>query len=378
MPSDVDSRGDGESNHNDHEDHNENHDSGHPASNNGKALIKPVFPPALALWNFSSQWFLLPQGTGIIGVILHQLDYQFNGLEIISQIVWVYGIVLLATGLFFYLLKLWMYPRRVIQVLRADIVEVSCLASISISFTPIVQMITLNLVSDWGSGWGMVAYVLWWINTAMAVLAVIVIPYVYMKYQSPGIKAVTPVVLLPLIAALTSAAGGGTICRYGELSDQLQVPVIIVSFLEVGLGMPLAMALDDVFVARLFDKSFPTVQQIYQDMILCGPFGQGSFALQILGQVVQRGAFAGYNQGTFLTKQAGQVVGIASQFAGLLAWGYGTFWWCFAIISIVHTLAAQPGGITKTRFSMGAWSLVFPWVCTYLIPDWLFPLQSDS
>lgn len=34
----------------------------------------------------SSQWFLIPQGTGILSVILHQLHYQFRGLDVISQI----------------------------------------------------------------------------------------------------------------------------------------------------------------------------------------------------------------------------------------------------------------------------------------------------
>jgi tellurite resistance protein TehA-like permease len=118
-------------------------------------------------------------------------------------------------------------------------------------------MIVLVLVRQWGPAWGIVAYVLWWVNTTMAVIAVMGIPYVFVKVQPPGVKAVTPVVLLPLISTLTSAAGGGVICRYGALSDRLQVPVIIVSYLEVGLGIALAMAFNNVFVTRLFDRSFP-------------------------------------------------------------------------------------------------------------------------
>ena len=118
-------------------------------------------------------------------------------------------------------------------------------------------MIVLVLVRQWGPAWGIVAYVLWWVNTTLAVIAVMGIPYVFVKVQPPGVKAVTPVVLLPLISTLTSAAGGGVICRYGALSDRLQVPVIIVSYLEVGLGIALAMAFNNVFVTRLFDRSFP-------------------------------------------------------------------------------------------------------------------------
>lgn len=326
----------------------------------------PTSPISRALWDFSSQWFLVPPGTGIIAVILHQLEYQFRGLAIISIIVWIYTIALLMVAVLLYLLRIFIYPRHVALMLRTNLIETAYLASISITFTSIIQMIALVLVRQWGLGWGIVAYVLWWINTAMAVIAVMGIPYVFVKIQPPGVKEVTPCVLLPLIAALTSAAGGGVICRYGALSDRLQVPVIIVSYivsyLEVGLGLALAMASNDVFVTRLFDKSFPPLEQIYQDMILCGPFGRGSFALQVLGQVVSRGSFAGYDRGTFLTAEAAKPIGFASQFAGLLAWGYGTFWWVFAIISILHTFIAQPGGIRKSHFTLSAWALVFPMV----------------
>ncbi|OKO96925.1 Sulfite efflux pump SSU1 [Penicillium subrubescens] len=337
----------------------------------------PTSPISRALWNFSSQWFLVPQGTGIIAVILHQLDYQFRGLAIISVIVWIYTIALLMVGVLLYLLRIFIYPRHVARTLRTDIIETACLASISITSTSIIQMIALVLVRRWGPAWGIVAYILWWINTAMAVIAVMGIPYVFVKVQPPGVKEVTPCVLLPLIAALTSAAGGGVICRYGALSDRLQVPVIIVSYLEVGLGLALAMAFNHVFVTRLFDKSFPPLEQIYQDMILCGPFGQGSFALQILGQVVSRGSFAGYNRGTFLTAEAAKPIGFASQFIGLLAWGYGTFWWVFAIISILHTFISQPGGIRKSHFTLSAWALVFPMVTVKLPPQEVIGFRSE-
>lgn len=328
----------------------------------GSRRRHPSNPAALALWNFSSQWFLVPQGTGIIAVTLHQSDCQFHGLKTISQIVWVYTIVLLSSFVFLYLLRILLYPRHVANRLRTSIIETSCLASISISFETIIQMIALSIVHDWGPAWGIVTYVLWWTDTAMAVVSCIGIPYVFVKLQPPGIHAVTPSILLPLIAALTSAAGGGIICRYGAISDRLQVPVIVVAYLEMGVGIPLAMSFDTIFLSRLFDKSFPDIEKIYQDMILCGPFGQASFALEILGHAVSRNSFARYNKGEFLTANAATPIAFASQFAGLLSWGYGTFWWCFAIISIVHTVIAQPGGWRKTKFSMSAWALIFPWV----------------
>jgi tellurite resistance protein TehA-like permease len=318
----------------------------------------PSSPFSLALWNFSSQWFLLPQGTGTVALILNRLGYQFQGLRIIAEIVWIYTIVLLGICLFFYLLRVMVFPKHVVHELRTNILETSCLASICIAFTTIIQMIAVQF----GASAGLAAYVLWWINAATAILALLGIPYVQLKLQPPGIQNVPPTILLPFIAALTSAAGGGTVCLFGGLSARLQVPVIIVSYLELGVGLASALSLDGVIFSQHYNRNTPGQDKVYQDMILCGPFGQGSFALQALGRAVMAGSFAEYNRGTFLTAEAATPIGYASHFAGLLSWGYGTFWWCFAIISILQTLLGQEGGWRRIGFQMSAWAVIFPWV----------------
>jgi tellurite resistance protein TehA-like permease len=320
-------------------------------------------PASIALRNFTSQWFLIPQGTGIIAVILHQLDYQFNGLVIISEIFWVLTVMLLLVMIVVYLLRIVLFPKQVAEALSTDANETACLASISITFTTIIQMIALTIVQDWGHGWGTAALVLWWINTAMALVACIGMPYVFVKYAPPGVDALSPTTQLPLIAALTAAAGGGVICQYGQLSTQEQIPVIIISYLFVGMAFPLSLGFDTLFLTRLFDKNSPSGMKIYQEMIVCGPWGQGSFALQGLGQAVLKGSFAAYSKGIFITSQASTTVGYASIFAGLVAWGHGTFWWAFAIISITQTTLEKANGRRGVDFGLAAWSLVFPWVC---------------
>lgn len=143
-----------------------------------KAMRPPTSSFARALWNFSSQWFLIPQGNGIIAVILHQLDYQFRGLTIISVVLWIYTIVLLVVGLSLYTLRILLHHRHVAHMLKTSITETSYLASIPTTFTTIIQMTVLVLVRQWGAAWDIVAYVLWWVNTAMAVVVVMGIPYV--------------------------------------------------------------------------------------------------------------------------------------------------------------------------------------------------------
>jgi tellurite resistance protein TehA-like permease len=240
--------------------------------------------------------------------------------------------------------------------------ETAGLSSICITYTTIIQMIALNLTSDWSAGWGKAAFVLWWTNAALALLLCIGTIYFIIKVEAPGVESIPPGILLPCIAALTAAAGGGIVCRYGDLDASLQVPVIIVSFLLIGLALPLAVVIHAVFLVRLFDKAFPVQQNVYQLMILCGPLGQGSFALQILGTVVQRGAFGDYGTSNFLGPEGGVVVGIASQFAGLLTWGYGVFWWGFACIAVANYAIRSPGELLAWKKSLASWGMVFPWV----------------
>lgn len=171
-------------------------------------------------------------------------------------------IVLFLLYLAIYLLRALLFPRHVAHQLANNIMETACLASISITFTTIIQMIALTLPSTWGHGWGMAAWVLWWINMVMALLCVVGIPYVFTRLEPPGTDSVPPAVLLPVIAALTIAAGGGVVCRYGAVSPALQVPVIIVSYLFVGIGLPLAVVFGTIFFQRIFDGSFPIKQKV--------------------------------------------------------------------------------------------------------------------
>ncbi|KAL4981232.1 voltage-dependent anion channel [Aspergillus desertorum] len=130
--------------------------------------------------------------------------------------------------------------------------------------------------------------------------------------------------------------------------------------MELGAGLGLATCIDACIVYHHFDRKYSRYGEAYQDMVLCGPFGLASFALQILGTAVQH-SFGAYNRGSLLTQTAAAPIAAASQFAGLIAWGFGTFWWILAILSIMYTLKVQSGGFRNVAFSLSAWSLIFPW-----------------
>ncbi|KAF3189560.1 hypothetical protein TWF788_010635 [Orbilia oligospora] len=314
----------------------------------------------LALRNFSSQWFLVSQGTGVLSLVLRNLNHQFKGLGVISIIIWLYTCIIYLATLTFYLIRCYKYPKQVQSALRNDITETAALSSISITLSTIINMMCLVCVSAWGSPWGLIAYALTWINILMASVACIGIPYVFLKLEHPGVKNITPVVLLPFIAALTAAAGAGVISVFAKISPNLQIPLIIISFILIGMAAPLTLAYDALYLARLFDGYSMPPRMIYQTFVLCGPPGQTSFALQVLGTAATN-SFGSYGKGAFIQGAAGSVVGTCCIFCALMIWGYGLFFWCYAILATIQALWGQDGGFRATKFSMSCWSVVFPW-----------------
>lgn len=205
-----------------------------------------------------------------------------------AKFLWIYTILLFSLCLTFYFLRAWNYPKHVRHELRTNLIETSCLACIPIVYTSILQLAELQ----YGDRAGLAIYILWWTDTALATVAAIGIQYVELK---------------------------------SHVSLRLQIPAIIVGYLGLGARLSVAGAYTVLAMFQHFDQVHSTAEEIFQDMILCGPFGQGSFALQVLGEAAQE-SFGAYNRGEFLTTKGPDIIGLTSQFMGLLIWGYGVFW----------------------------------------------------
>ncbi|KAL8872828.1 MAG: hypothetical protein Q9174_001606 [Haloplaca sp. 1 TL-2023] len=316
-----------------------------------------------ALEEWTTMTFMIPQGTGILSVCLFQLQWQFEGLQLIATIAWILSIVIYIIFLFIYMAKIYMVPGVVRRQLTKDITEVCCLSSPVITFGVIIDMVALVCAKAWGPSWGMAAYVLSWINVVISVVATVGIPYVYFRLCPPGIDHTPPVVLLPAIVSLTASSVCGIVCFYGGLQPRTQVPMIIVGYILMGLGLADAAALIFVYVSRLLAGGFPTKAQLWANFTIVGPLGQASNAIQILGKAAsspETMAFALYNKGTFITENAGRVLGVTCTLSGLMLWSYSAWWLLFSLVMTVHLGFFADGGIRHYQFS--AWSVVYPWV----------------
>lgn len=297
--------------------------------------------------------------------MLHQLDWQFRGLDVIAIIVWLFTIVITVIFSLIYIAKLCLFPGTVRRQLTSDVVELCCLASLSITFGAIVDMLALVCAKSWGPSWGTAAYVLSWINVGLVFPVVVGIPYVYFYREPPGVEKTPPSIVFPANAAITASATCGVVCYAGKLTAREQVPMIMVGYILLGLGLNFAFLTTGIYVVRLLDGGFPQRPQVLLNFILVGPLGQAAYAAQILGMATSspgNRSFADYNRGTFITESAGQTISVVSILSGLVLWGYGAFWLLFSLATTVHLGFFTDGGIKTTQYSLSAWSPVFPWV----------------
>jgi tellurite resistance protein TehA-like permease len=106
--------------------------------------------------------------TGIVSILLHQLPYNGNGLQIISVVFFVLNLVLFILFSFISCLRYLSYPQIFKAVLRHPHQSLF-LATFPVGLATLINMTVLVCAPAWGAGMATVAWVLWWIVSVMAV-----------------------------------------------------------------------------------------------------------------------------------------------------------------------------------------------------------------
>lgn len=132
------------------------------------------------LENFTPTWFVIPMNTGILGILMHQLPYQFHGLPVLSTIMYLADLTFFVIICSMTILRWTLYPKAAQRKTAASIDELSFLGAAPIAFLTLTSL-TGIIVSNayWGGhAWSLVAYVMWWFGMAwMLSTCIIVDPY---------------------------------------------------------------------------------------------------------------------------------------------------------------------------------------------------------
>jgi hypothetical protein len=123
-----------------------------------------------------NRWFSVSMGTGITSVLLLMLPYNGVWVYWISVSVFVLNVVLFGIGTVITLLQFTLYP-KVWGVILNDPYQTMFIGCFPIGFATIIDMFVLVCVPAWGNCMGIVAWVFWMIDAAIAAMAAMWLPF---------------------------------------------------------------------------------------------------------------------------------------------------------------------------------------------------------
>ncbi|KAI4152313.1 MAG: hypothetical protein LQ340_002981 [Diploschistes diacapsis] len=255
-------------------------------------------------------------------------------------------------------LRVILYPKSTLKQ-SANANEAAYWACLPIASLTIIAQIALTpSQANWngtGHAFTLLAYVLWWICVAWIVTLATAAPAFLARQSETKDENMTTAVFIPAVGVATQAVVGANIVTYAYgVSPQLAVPVIIVGYLLVGLGLNLALIMYALFLNRLMASGWPQPAQIPALIVLVGPMGQSAAGIVFLGQAASMN-FGGYNEGTFLTMMSGMSASAASVVIALLLLGFDVLWILLSVYGILE--AAFKG---KLFFTLSWWATIFP------------------
>lgn len=164
---------------------------------------------------------------------------------------------------------------------------------------------------------------------------------------------VSPQLFLPVVAILTAATVGGIIVNFTPVTPRMAVPVIIVGYMFVGIGVFWTIILQAHYLYHDLTNGFmKRTRETAADILIIGPFGQAAGALQLLGTAAQKD-FGQYQRGTFLQSMAGSGVAATSTLIALMLLGFSFMLACIVFCYLLEN-------IRNWKFQLSWWTLIFP------------------
>lgn len=115
--------------------------------------------------------------TGVVSIMLHQLPYNGHWLQVISVIFFVLNLVLFLLFSLISSLRYSFYPQIFPAVLRHPHQSLF-LGTFPVGLATLINMTILVCAPAWGHGMAIFAWVLWWIDSVLALTTCCQLTYV--------------------------------------------------------------------------------------------------------------------------------------------------------------------------------------------------------
>lgn len=314
--------------------------------------------------------------SGALSQLIHQSPYRFNGIDILANVFFVTSLTLYTIFSALFILRLAWFRGNAYQEITGSFAELTFVPCWMISFMTLTSNVALIVsTASWGGyPFTMVSYVMWWFvmiwNMCSLFWAFITL---IRRHDCTDMRMGTSIII-PAVSVSTVGITGAVISTYAyELPARLAIPVMIVSFNWVGVGILMGMILYVYLFHSLLAQGWPPPPQTPTMFIFVGPMGQSAACLQILGSAASKyGRFADFNKGTFLTAEAAPGVDAACTVLALLMNGLGVVFLLFSIAAMIDR------AIERTLVWTPSWNaIIFP-TATLTTSMLTFAIQLDS
>ncbi|KAF2017573.1 C4-dicarboxylate transporter/malic acid transport protein [Aaosphaeria arxii CBS 175.79] len=288
-------------------------------------------------------------GTGVVATLLNRLPYNGSWLYYLSIVVFVLNAVLFCVALILSVIRYWMWP-RIWTIMSRDRHHSLFLGALPIGFTTLINMLLYVCVPAWGTWVATLAWVLWIIDSIVALFVTFLVPYITMTHgERSALHTVNAVQLLPLSSTLSSASTGSLVA--GALPNpEHALWTMIASYALLGVGLPLVMTVLAIYYQRLTLHHLPPREVIVSVFLPVSPLCLASFSLLRLGSVAAQ--TIPRNPTTLKYASAGETLHTFGCITAVILWAHSLVWLAYAVASIAHQ--------RHFPFNMGWWSFTFP------------------
>ncbi|PWN33397.1 uncharacterized protein FA14DRAFT_161273 [Meira miltonrushii] len=322
--------------------------------------------------HFTPSWFSVTMGTGVIATLFTLLG-QIWGTEQYSPffrsfIRWPALVYLLLDIAIFIIFSASFLARYILfpQVLPLTIKHPQ--KSMFLGTVPMGLITITSGICQLGSTsfdlgiWPtFVAVGLFFFCCLLSTVVALGVPWSIVTYQKGHrFEGTTAALLLPVVPPITAAALASVIAEH--LIDghpTLAYTVMVVGYMQLGIGLPLAMMILVLYLQRLILFKAPPREVIVSVFLPLGPCGQGGEAALHLGRVamtlfprISSTPNTGVPQ---LTLGVGEAFYGAGMIAALLLFALGIWWMVMGTATFL--LEWNRGNL---KFNMGFWSFTFP------------------
>jgi tellurite resistance protein TehA-like permease len=287
---------------------------------------------------------------------MHTLPYQFNGLKTIATVLYLLDLIIFIVCVALMTARFLIYRRTAWTEITSDVNELcfmSCFPIAWMTLTALTSLIVSN--APWGASFTIVAYVMWWIAVAWTSVFATGIYILLTTKELTQARTLSLAIVLPAVANSTAALEGGILAIYSrDISARLAVPMIIVSFMLVGIGFFVAVNIYSLFLQRILVNDWFDAARRPSLTILLGPAGQSAAALLALAEA-SKIHFGQYGKGEFLQQSAATALHGACVIIALMMFGLGIFWAAFVLYAIMDAVMKR-----EARWSPAWYATIFP------------------